>query len=172
MTSWERFEHEAPELAAVAHRLWPGIVALQRGGDRPPGQPWFAIAYLATVRRNGGPRLHPFCPILAVGDLYAAIPASSPKAWDLRRDGRAAIHALPGADDDELCIRATAVQVGVEDAGRAAVQRVVEMSDVGGMIRSVADAALFRFDLERVDVATWLDIGQAGTRAVRHRWTA
>jgi hypothetical protein len=31
--------------------------------------------------------------------------------------------------------------------------------------------ALFEFDLDRVDVAYWVDIGQPGTHAVRPRWT-
>ena len=34
------------------------------------GAPWFAIGYIATVWRDGAPRLHPFCPIrdLVVAD--------------------------------------------------------------------------------------------------------
>lgn len=32
------------------------------------------------------PRLHPFCPVLAGGRLLAAIPRSSPKGNDLRRE--------------------------------------------------------------------------------------
>ena len=59
---------------AVAVMLWPGIAALSRGERRPPGTPWFPIALLATARRDGGPRLHPFCPVLAAGRLFAAIP--------------------------------------------------------------------------------------------------
>jgi hypothetical protein len=102
MVTWREFESEAPDIAAVAVMLWPGITALNHGEPRPPGTPWFPIAFLATARCDGGPRLHPFCPVLAAGRLFAAIPRSSPKGNDLRRDPRCAIHALPGPDDDEL----------------------------------------------------------------------
>src|SRR6266511_1243674 len=104
MATWAVFETEAPGLAAVAARLWPGITALHRGEAPPPAAPTFAVAYIATVRRDGGPRLHPFCPILAGGRLFVAIPRSSPKGRDLRRDPRCVIHAMPGPDDDELCM--------------------------------------------------------------------
>jgi hypothetical protein len=172
MASWTRFETEAPDLAAVAELLWPGIVALQRGRTPPDPGAVFAIGYIATVRRDGAPRLHPFCPILAAGRLFAAIPPSSPKGGDLRRDPRCVIHALPGPDDDELCIRATAREVSDDAVTRALVQRIVGKSGVGGMIDSVANHPLFELDLERVDVARWVDVGRSGTHAVRHQWRA
>ena len=160
MATWAEFETAAPELAAVAARLWPDPVSGQ-----------FAVAYIATVRRDGGPRLHPFCPILAAGRLWAAIPRTSPKGWDLRRDPRCVIHAALGADDDELCIRAHAKEMSDDPDARTAVLAVVEASGVGGMVETASNDALFEFDLDRVDVAYWVDIGQPGTRAVRQRWT-
>jgi hypothetical protein len=132
--------------------------------------PTFAIAYIATVRPDGAPRLHPFCPILAGGRLFAAVPPSSPKGRDLRRDPRCVIHAMPGPDDDELCIRATAQDVTDDDATRALVVGVVSASGVGGMIETASNDALFEFDLQRVDVARWHDIGQPGTYVTRARW--
>lgn len=170
MASWAEFESRAPELADFAARLWPGIVALDRGDAPPPDTECFAIAYLASLRRDGSPRVHPFCPILAGGRLIAAIPRSSPKGWDLRRDCRCAIHALPGPDDDELCIRASAAEVTQDPATRDLVSRVVALSGVGGMIESASADPLFEFDLIQVDVARWLDIGQRGTRAIRRTW--
>lgn len=86
VATWEQFETESPEVAAVAWRLWPGVVALARGDVAPSADSWFAIAYLATIRRDGAPRVHPFCPIIASGRLFAAVPRSSPKGHDLRRD--------------------------------------------------------------------------------------
>ncbi|MGH9287236.1 MAG: hypothetical protein ACRD0V_02875 [Acidimicrobiales bacterium] len=170
MSTWARFEAEAPELAAFASRLWPGAVALDRGEPLLDGAPWFAIAYLATVRRDGAPRLHPFCPIIAGGRLFAAIPRSSPKGHDLRRDPRCVIHAMPGPDDDELCIRAIATEVLSDLDSAAMVRTVVARSGVGGMIESTSQDPLFEFDLLQVDVATWVNIGQPGTYAVRHHW--
>jgi len=172
VVSWREFESEAPGIAAVAAMLWPGISALNRGEPKPPGAPWFPTAFLATARRDGSPRLHPFCPVLAAGRLFAAIPRSSPKGDDLRRDPRCVIHALPGPDDDELAIRARAIDAGHDMAVRVAIIAVVRLSRVGGMIETVSADPIFEFDIIRVDAARWLDIGQPGTRAVRQTWTA
>jgi hypothetical protein len=57
-------------------------------------------------------------------------------------------------------------------AVRALLRAIAGASGVGGMIESVAHDPLFEFDLEQVDVARWLDISQAGTRAVRRQWRA
>ena len=137
-------------------RRWTvaGVVALDRGEVVHPDTTCFAIAFLASVRGDGGPRLHPFCPILAEGRLFAAIPPSSPKGWDLRRDPHCVIHALPGPADDEFCVRAIAREVS-DPATTATVHDVVARSRVGGMIGSVSHHPLF----EQVDVARWLDIG-------------
>jgi hypothetical protein len=172
MASWRDFETAAPDMAAVARMLWPGITAAHLDPLRERDLPWFPIAFLATVRADGGPRLHPFCPILADGRLFAAIPAASPKGHDLRRDPRCAIHALPGPDDAELSIRARATVVGHDRAVRALVTTAVTPSGVGGMIEMTSTDPLFEFDICRVDVARWLDIGQRGTRAVRQTWRA
>jgi len=170
VATWAEFESRAPDLADFAARLWPGIVALNRGDAPPPETQCFAIAYLASLRRDGSPRIHPFCPILAGGRLFAAIPRSSPKGRDLRRDPRCAIHALPGPDDDELCIRGTAAEVTQDRATRNLVSRIVMLSRVGGMIESATADPLFEFEVIRVDVARWLNIGQRGTRAIRLQW--
>jgi hypothetical protein len=172
VATWAEFERDAPEVADVATRLWPGPVALYRDGPLPEGASWFAISYLGTVRRDGGPRVHPFCPILADRRLFAAIPRSSPKGWDLRRDPRCVIHALPGADDDELCIRAVAREVSSDNSLRASIGAAIARTEIGGMLESVAQDPLFEFDLRQVDVARWLDIGQPGTNAVRRQWRA
>src|SRR5918994_614425 len=137
VSTWADLEREAPDVAGVADRVWAGIIALSRNERAPSDGPGFAVAYLATVRRDGAPRLHPFCPILADGGLFAAIPRQSPKGWDLRRDPRCVVHALPGPDDDELCIRATATDVTTDAATSSLVQAVVARSGVGGMIESV-----------------------------------
>ena len=107
--------------------------------------------------------------MLAGGRLFSTIPPTSPKGWDLHHDRRCVIHALPGPADDEFCVRAVASEV-TDAATRTMVRNVVARSRVGGMIESVSNHPLFEFDLEQVDVARWLDIGQPETRAVRERW--
>jgi len=173
MATWATFEAAMPEMARAAAQRWPGITRLHHEqAVTSEASPVFSIAFLATTRSDGSPRVHPFCPILAGGRLFAAIPMTSPKGHDLRRDPRCVIHALPGPEDDELSIRARAVDVGDDAATRALVATVVERSGVAGMIESVSREPLFEFDLEQVDVAHWIDIGQAGTHAARRRWRA
>lgn len=80
MAAWREFEAAEPELAASGRRL---IESHQ-------------IAYLATVRADGAPRLHPVSPQIIDGALYVCTPRSSPKARDQLRDGRYVLHCLPG----------------------------------------------------------------------------
>jgi hypothetical protein len=58
------------------------------------------LGFLGTVRRDGGPRLHPICPILTETGMYAFLVAS-PKRDDLHRDPRYALHGFPvdGGED-------------------------------------------------------------------------
>lgn len=87
MVRWEEFAKQAPEIAEA------GRVLFYQFG---PG-----LAYLATVRRDGGPRLHPVCVNLVDGGLYTLV-VPSPKRQDLLRDGRFALHSFssPTADDE------------------------------------------------------------------------
>jgi hypothetical protein len=50
------------------------------------------VAYLATLREDGSPRLHPVRPIVSDGHLFVFMEPASPKGRDLRRDGRYALH--------------------------------------------------------------------------------
>jgi general stress protein 26 len=51
------------------------------------------VAYLATVRKDGSPRVHPLTPIVEEGRLFVFMEPTSPKGHDLRRDSRYAMHA-------------------------------------------------------------------------------
>jgi hypothetical protein len=84
--TWRELAASAPEMAAAGERLF-----YQFG---------VGLAFLATVRPDGGPRVHPMCPVLHEGGLYAFITAS-PKRQDLVRDGRYAMHAFGPADNDD-----------------------------------------------------------------------
>ena len=59
------------------------------------------------MRADGGPRLHPICPLLTETGLYAFI-VPSPKQRDLHRDGRYAMHSSP-LDDNEDAFSLTGV---------------------------------------------------------------
>ena len=69
------------------------------------------IAYLATIRVDGAPRVHPVSPFLSHGKLFVYMEPTSPKGNDLRRDPRYAMHCA--VDDEtggsgEFCVRGTA----------------------------------------------------------------
>ncbi len=87
MLRWNDFAEQAPELAEAGRTL------LYQFG---PG-----LAYLATVRADGGPRLHPVCVNIVEGGLYTLV-VPSPKREDLLRDGRFALHSFssPIVDDE------------------------------------------------------------------------
>lgn len=73
--TWREFEEGSPDLASL------GASLLNR-----------KIAYLATIRKDGSPRIHPVRPIVGDGDLFIFIDRRSPKRNDLLRDGGYAIH--------------------------------------------------------------------------------
>lgn len=74
--SWQALEAGNPELAAY------GAERFRR----------FGVAYLATVRADGSPRVHPVTPIVGQGRLFVFMEPTSPKGRDLRTDGRYAMH--------------------------------------------------------------------------------
>lgn len=95
--SWAEFAAAMPEMAAAGQRL-----LYQHG----PG-----LGYLATVRRDGAPRVHPVCPHVAEGVLWVFVGHTSPKLGDLRRDGRYALHTFPCPDvDDEFYVTGRAAE--------------------------------------------------------------
>jgi hypothetical protein len=97
MASWSEFSIARPRLASaireLVHQYGPGL------------------GYLATVRPDGGPRVHPVSPVITDGRLYCFI-VDSPKRRELDRDGRYALHAYPPEEsDDEAYLSGRARQV-------------------------------------------------------------
>ena len=90
------------------------------------------LAFLATVRPDGGPRLHPMCPLLTAEALCAFI-IPSPKQRDLVRDGRFALHSFPMEDNEDafyISGRGTAI-IDRECRAEFAAQFVHERSAIG-----------------------------------------
>src|SRR5947208_17009086 len=97
MASWSEFAAAQPRLASViralVHQYGPGL------------------GYLATVRADGGPRVHPVSPVITDDGLFCFV-LDSPKRRDLQRDGRYALHSYPPDDsDDEAYVSGLARQV-------------------------------------------------------------
>jgi hypothetical protein len=86
MLTWGEFERAEPALASAGREL------LYRVG--------VGLAYLSTVRRDGGPRLHPVCPLIAGDGMYLFL-IPSPKRADLLRDGRFALHSFPAPNNED-----------------------------------------------------------------------
>ncbi|MBA2313274.1 MAG: pyridoxamine 5'-phosphate oxidase family protein [Actinobacteria bacterium] len=86
MMSWRQFREARPDLADAGQRL------LYQYG--------VGLAFLASVRRDGGPRVHPMCPLLTPEGLFAFL-VPSPKRDDLHRDGRYALHCFPVEDNED-----------------------------------------------------------------------
>ena len=144
--SWKALEDARPELAAF------GVERFQK----------FGVAYLATIRKDGAPRVHPVTPIIGHGRLFLSMEPTSPKGHDLLRDGRYALHCTVGdssGDSGEFyltgrarLIDAPAVRaLAVESASYAPADRYI----------------LFELDVESASSKTYTD-GQVA----RQRWEA
>src|SRR5687767_11003762 len=116
MVTWGEFARQRPDLATA------GMELLHQFG--------VGLAFLATVRRDGGPRVHPICVIVLQQALYGLI-IPSPKLDDLRRDGRYSLHSHPSpANEDALyvtgrasihlepALRHTAIEAFLNEPGR------------------------------------------------------
>jgi Pyridoxamine 5'-phosphate oxidase len=86
VATWSEFATAEPALAASIHAL-----VHQYG----PG-----LGYLATIRPDGGPRVHPVSPFITRDGLFCFV-IDSPKRRDLERDGRYALHSFPPESTDD-----------------------------------------------------------------------
>lgn len=107
--SWKIFETQAPELADFARARLHN-----------------EVAYLATSRKDGSPRVHPFTPIIGEGHFFVFMEPTSPKGKDLRRDPRFALHcsvADTSGTSGEVFLSGRAVFIE-DSALRGAAERV------------------------------------------------
>src|SRR3954454_18121038 len=86
MDTWGSFAAARPDLAEAGRAMFYEVGV--------------GLAFLATVRNDGGPRLNPMCPLMDGRGLYAFI-IPSPKRGDLVRDGRYSMHSYPRPDDED-----------------------------------------------------------------------
>jgi hypothetical protein len=130
MLRWSEFAKQAPELAEAGRAL------LYQFG---PG-----LAYLATVRRDGGPRIHPVCVNIVDGGLYTLV-VSSPKRQDLLRHGRFALHSFASPTvDDEFFLAGRVVHHESPDL----VEKIRAAQQASGATTSDTEK-LFEYQLER-----------------------
>jgi Pyridoxamine 5'-phosphate oxidase len=152
MVTWKEFAAAEPDLADVGRSL---LFQFNVG-----------LAFLATVRKDGAPRLHPVCPVLSDSRLFVLITATSPKRIDLLRDGRYALQTFPQpkAGSDEFSIAGRAVLVD-DPAARADILRDAQ---------HMADAAetAFEFLIDRVMHTRWENVLTPQMRSVHTKWRA
>ena len=148
MATWQHFTVAASELAAF-------------GTERLAGK----VAYLATIRADGSPRVHPITPHIAQGCLFVYMDPASPKAHDLQRDSRYALHCSVEDTDGgagEFSLRGQA-QIIDDPNARAALFEAAKAAGFNPQARYV----LFELDIE-----TALATIYAGGEPTRKRWKA
>lgn len=144
--SWSDLEQGQPELAAY-------------GAERLVGS---GVAYLATTRPDGAPRVHPVTPIIGQGMLLLFMEPTSPKGQDLLRDGRYAMHcsvSSSSGESGEFFISGRAARI--DDPARWAL--AAELASYDPAERYV----LYELGVERAAAITYVD-----GRPVRRRWRA
>ena len=138
MLTWNEFAGARPDLAAIGRNLF------YEGGR-------IGLGFLATVRDDGGPRVHPVCPLVADGGLYAFI-VPGPKRDDLHRDGRYALHSEtfpPPHHDDAFYVTGTAVFVDDSALFETMTQRFLAERDLEAPWEGFDDQELFELRLDR-----------------------
>lgn len=88
MATWGAFERAAPVLARL------GRERLERRG----------LAFIGTLRKDGGPRLSPVEILFVDEHLYVGMMPRSMKARDLLRDARCALHSVTVDPNGERAI--------------------------------------------------------------------
>src|SRR5262249_17820601 len=124
------------------------------------------LAFLATVRQDGGPRVHPVCPVFSGDRLFIVITETSPKRRDLLADGRYALQAFPQskAGSDEFYVSGKALLVG-DDAARGSVLRDAKhMAD--------PSETVFELTIDRVMHTRWENVLTPQMRPVHRKWRA
>ncbi len=144
MASWREFEARAPDLAAFGH---------ERLND--------GVAYLATVRADGSPRVHPVTPLIRDGALFVRMYPRRRRAPTSGGTDRYAMHSAVADTDGtggELAIAGTCRLV--EDAD--VIDRVMR-----GLSGTPDRYVLFEFEIDEAMSTVYED-----DRDVRHRWRA
>ena len=106
--SWKELAAGSPELAEFGKKRFDS-----------------EVAYLATVKKDGAPRVHPVTPIVSDERLFLFMEPTSPKGHDLRRDGRYALHcsvADSSGEGGEFLLTGRARFVKDEDTRAIAVK--------------------------------------------------
>jgi Pyridoxamine 5'-phosphate oxidase len=141
MLTWAEFAAQEPQMAASGRAL-----LYQYGG--------VGLAFLGTVRPDGGPRVHPMCPILHRDGLYALL-IPGPKRGDLHRDPRYALHCFPPEDNENaFYLTGTARPVADDGVRREVASAFLAERSWASPPPGFAEQELFEFLVERALLTT------------------
>jgi len=151
MVPWKQFAVSNPSLAKVGEGL-----LFQYG---------VGLAFLATIRKDGAPRLHPVCPVLSNAGLYILVVPKSPKKWDLLHDGRYSLQSFPQdrPDSDEFYLSGKTEVI--EDPS------IFESVFNDAKHQASKDEVLFELLIERVMHTKWEGFGTPDYRPVHAKWS-
>ena len=137
MLSWKELSEVRPDLA----RLGGGFF-YEHG---------IGLGFLATVRPDGGPRVHPICPVLTEQGLYGFI-VRGPKLADLRRDSRYALHCEtfpPPRHDDAFSVTGRIEERADRDLRAALTTQFLAERQLQEPWPGFDDETLIEFGIER-----------------------
>jgi hypothetical protein len=134
-SSWWELEAQRPDLAQAGREL------LYQFG--------VGLGFLSTVRSDGGPRLHPICPLI-VGGVLAAHVIPSSKRDDMHRDPRYAMHSFPcEANEDAFYLTGHARKVRDPVLADAAAAQFLAERDLAEEPPGFGDGEIFEFRIRR-----------------------
>lgn len=150
MASWQQLVDEAPEFAERARAILDANLHKT----------------LATLRRDGSPRISGIETVFAEGEMWLVMMSGSLKARDLQRDPRLALHsasivpdpadaAAGWSGDSKFAGR------GIEETDPARIRAII------GEHHQASGAHLFRVDITEVVIA---GLNEAGDRMVIESW--
>jgi len=115
------------------------------------------VVLVATIRRDGSPRLNPVEPLFWSGDLWLLMGWESRKVGDLARDSRVLVHSVAAhrdGSDGEVKLRGRAVP---ETEPAIQVPVAAEVVERLGWRPEIGKFHLFRVDVEDITVLRWDD---------------
>ncbi|MEV7445807.1 pyridoxamine 5'-phosphate oxidase family protein [Streptomyces sp. NPDC056257] len=143
-TSWAVFEKAEPEFAAAVEARFAQ----------------YPHHVLATLRKDGSPRVSGLNVDIRGGELWLGMMAGSMKARDLQHDPRFALHTNPGAGED------------MPDGDVRISGRAVELVDPPELHRYAEETETpHPFHLFYADLAEVVHIGVEGDDLVLRSWT-
>jgi Pyridoxamine 5'-phosphate oxidase len=153
MATWADLATARPEMEAHARELF---LIEQPDAPGPAG-----LGYLATVRADGGPRVHPVSPAVLDGRLYVYVLLRSPKLRDLQRDGRYALHSWPkpfeddGFDDEEFYLTGRATPVADPELHDRISTAVGDKPESGGSFELDIERAMHKARVGGLGYTVW-----------------